>query len=216
MWQHSVYALGHVEPHPRLRLAALLHDCGKPACFSMDEQGVGHFYGHGEHSHRIASQLLKELACPAELRHKICDLVLFHDAMLPLERPKLRRWVAKLGPQGVLDLVSLKRADNTALTEAVYYILLSLMEPLHGYGIMQNVEKLSGGRLRLAAGTLYGAISTMLEKGWITALDGAADSRKKEYVITETGRDVLRAEYARLKELVENGRAVLETEEETK
>lgn len=105
---------------------------------------------------------------------------------------------------------------NTALTEAVYYILLSLMEPLHGYGIMQNVEKLSGGRLRLAAGTLYGAISTMLEKGWITALDGAADSRKKEYVITETGREVLRAEYARLKELVENGRVVLETEEETK
>jgi len=105
---------------------------------------------------------------------------------------------------------------NTALTEAVYYILLSLMEPLHGYGIMQNVEQLSGGRLRLAAGTLYGAISTMQEKGWITALDGAADSRKKEYVITETGREVLRAEYARLQELVENGRAVLETEEETK
>lgn len=101
---------------------------------------------------------------------------------------------------------------NTALTEAVYYILLSLMEPLHGYGIMQNVEELSGGRLHLAAGTLYGAISTMQEKGWITALDGAADSRKKEYVITDIGREVLRAEYARLKELVENGRAVLEKE----
>lgn len=107
-------------------------------------------------------------------------------------------------------------ANMGALTEAVYYILLSLMQPLHGYGIMQNVEQLSNGRLRLAAGTLYGAISTMQEKGWITALDGAADSRKKEYVITETGREVLRAEYARLKELVENGRAVLETEEETK
>jgi len=99
-----------------------------------------------------------------------------------------------------------------ALTEAVYYILLSLMEPLHGYGIMQNVERLSGGRLRLAAGTLYGAISTMLEKGWITALDNTADSRKKEYVITETGREVLRAEYARLKELVDNGRTALEEE----
>ena len=102
---------------------------------------------------------------------------------------------------------------NTALTEAVYYILLSLMTPLHGYGIMQNVEQLSGGRLHLAAGTLYGAISTMQEKGWITALDGAADSRKKEYVITDIGREVLRAEYARLKELVENGRAALEKEE---
>ena len=103
---------------------------------------------------------------------------------------------------------------NGALTEAVYYILLSLIQPMHGYGIMQNVEQLSGGRLRLAAGTLYGAISSMLDKGWITALDGAADSRKKEYVITETGRDILRAEYTRLKELVSNGRAALEMEAE--
>ena len=53
--------------------------------------------------------------------------------------------------------------SNIALTEAVFYILLSLVEPLHGYGIMQNVEKLSGGRVRLAAGTLYGAINTLLE-----------------------------------------------------
>ena len=104
--------------------------------------------------------------------------------------------------------------NTPALTEAVYYILLSLMQPLHGYGIMQNVEQLSGGRLRLAAGTLYGAISSMLDKGWITALDGAADSRKKEYVITEAGRDILRAEYTRLKELVSNGRTALETEAE--
>ena len=100
--------------------------------------------------------------------------------------------------------------NTGALTEAVYYILLSLMTPLHGYGIMQNVERLSGGRLRLAAGTLYGAISTMLEQSWITALDNTADSRKKEYVITETGREILRAEYARLKELVDNGRMALE------
>lgn len=102
--------------------------------------------------------------------------------------------------------------NTGALTEAVYYILLSLLQPLHGYGIMQNVERLSGGRLKLAAGTLYGAISTMLEKGWITALDNGADSRKKEYVITETGREILRAEYARLKELVDNGRMALEEE----
>jgi len=103
--------------------------------------------------------------------------------------------------------------NNGALTEAVYYILLSLTEPLHGYSIMQRVEILSSGRLRLAAGTLYGAISTMQEKGWINALGGGQDSRKKEYIITNAGREILRAEYARLKELVENGRAVLEEEE---
>ena len=100
--------------------------------------------------------------------------------------------------------------NTPALTEAVYYILLSLMQPLHGYGIMQKVEQLSHGRLRLAAGTLYGAISSMLDKGWIAALDNAADSRKKEYVITEAGKAILRAEYQRLLELVSNGRAALE------
>lgn len=98
---------------------------------------------------------------------------------------------------------------NPALTEAVYYILLSLLEPLHGYGIIQNVEQLSGGRVRLAAGTLYGAINTLLEKGWITALAGEADSRKKEYVITETGREMLQKELQRLSELLENGKRLL-------
>ena len=98
---------------------------------------------------------------------------------------------------------------NPALTEAVYYILLSLLEPLHGYGIIQNVEQLSGGRVRLAAGTLYGAINTLLEKGWITALAGEADSRKKEYVITEIGRDMLQKELQRLTELLENGKRLL-------
>ncbi len=102
--------------------------------------------------------------------------------------------------------------NNGALTEAVYYILLSLLQPMHGYGIMQNVEKLSGGRLHLAAGTLYGAISTMQEKGWIAALPGESDSRKKAYCITGAGRQVLLGEYERLQELVRNGRSLLEEE----
>ncbi|MBR4992009.1 MAG: helix-turn-helix transcriptional regulator [Clostridia bacterium] len=98
---------------------------------------------------------------------------------------------------------------NPALTEGVYYILLSLLEPLHGYGIIQNVEGLSGGRVRLAAGTLYGAINTLLEKGWIAALEGEADSRKKEYVITDLGREMLAKELQRLEELVQNGKRLM-------
>ena len=99
---------------------------------------------------------------------------------------------------------------KAALTEAVYYILLSLMEAMHGYGIMQNVEQLSGGRVRLAPGTLYGAINTLLEKSWITALPGEKDSRKKEYHITEQGKQMLREELFRLKELLDNGNRILE------
>jgi DNA-binding PadR family transcriptional regulator len=99
--------------------------------------------------------------------------------------------------------------ESAALTEAVYYILLSLLSPLHGYGIMQNVESLSGGRLRLAAGTLYGALSTLLEKGWIRAVSADRDSRKKEYVITDSGKAALQEEMRRLQELLANGRKLM-------
>ena len=99
---------------------------------------------------------------------------------------------------------------NAALTEAVYYILLSLIKPMHGYGIMQNVEQLSGGRVKLAAGTLYGAINTLLERGWVLALPGEKDSRKKEYQITSQGKQILEAELLRLRELIENGQRILE------
>ena len=69
-----------------------------------------------------------------------------------------------------------------ALTEGVYYILLSLTEPRHGYGIMQNAAALSGGRVWLAAGTLYGALNTLVERGWIEAVPEAGDSgRQKKY-----------------------------------
>ena len=99
-----------------------------------------------------------------------------------------------------------------ALTEATYYILLALWTPQHGYGIMQRVEGLSGGRVRLAAGTLYGALSSLSDKDWIIQLPGEPGSRKKEYQLTEKGRQVLLEELRRLRELVQNGETVTKGE----
>ncbi len=93
--------------------------------------------------------------------------------------------------------------EHPPLTEGVYYILLALYEPRHGYGIMQLVEEMSSGRVRLGAGTIYGAIKTLLERGWIEALDD--DGRKKEYVITETGEKEVEYEILRLRELFDDG-----------
>ena len=95
--------------------------------------------------------------------------------------------------------------NDIALTESTYYILLSLYEPQHGYGIMQRTEQLSGGRVKLAAGTLYGALSSMSERGWIRPLPGESGSRKKEYCLTKEGLLALKNEVDRLKELVQNG-----------
>ena len=99
--------------------------------------------------------------------------------------------------------------NDLALTEATYYILLSLVEPRHGYGIMQQAEALSAGRVRLAAGTLYGALNSLCDKEWIRLLPVAEGSRKKEYVLTEKGMRVLRNELARLRELVTSGDVIL-------
>ena len=95
-----------------------------------------------------------------------------------------------------------------ALTEAVYYILISLYTPLHGYGVIQNVEKLSGGRVKLGAGTLYGAINTLLTRGWIVEC-GESGERKKEYIITQSGKRAVLDEIDRLQELLDNGRRVV-------
>ncbi|MEK4008231.1 PadR family transcriptional regulator [Paenibacillus sp. FSL H3-0333] len=96
-----------------------------------------------------------------------------------------------------------------ALTEGVYYILLSLLTPMHGYRIMQNVKLLSNQRVELGAGTLYGALSTLVERGWIKLLAGGEDSRKKEYQITELGKSIVQSEMTRLDELLTNGRKLM-------
>lgn len=95
--------------------------------------------------------------------------------------------------------------EHQPLTEAVYYILLALHTPMHGYGIMKFTKEISNGRLSLGPGTLYGALKTMLEKGWIRALETETDSRKKEYEITLAGNIVVQKEMDRLHELVKNG-----------
>lgn len=101
-------------------------------------------------------------------------------------------------------------SERGALTEAVYYILLSVNKPLHGYGIMQFVKEMSNNRVNLGPGTLYGAINTMLSKAWIKILENNEDSRKKEYIITELGKEVVRNEIERLEELIVNGRRIME------
>ena len=95
--------------------------------------------------------------------------------------------------------------ENLALTESTYYILLSLYHPQHGYGIMQQTEQLSGG-------TLYGALTSLCEKGWIRPLPAESGSRKKEYQLTAEGVQILKHELARLQQLVANGESILKEE----
>lgn len=88
-----------------------------------------------------------------------------------------------------------------ALTETTFFILLAVYKPNHGYGIMQFIENETDGRLSLGAGTLYGAINTLLKKEWIVLYDIEENNRKKEYVITDKGKEVVEKELIRLEKV---------------
>lgn len=96
-------------------------------------------------------------------------------------------------------------AKEIPLTEAVFYILLAVRNPNHGYGIIQDVQEMTDGRVNLGPGTLYGAINSLLDKGWIRLYSEEKQSRKKKsYIITSNGKEVFNNEVERLKELVKN------------
>ena len=89
------------------------------------------------------------------------------------------------------------------LTEATYYILLALIEPLHGYGVMQKVEQLSDGQVSVGPGTLYGAFAALEKDGLIVKV--AEVERRKSYALTALGRQVLLAQLARLQVMTRRG-----------
>ncbi|MDY0298090.1 MAG: helix-turn-helix transcriptional regulator [Acidobacteriota bacterium] len=88
------------------------------------------------------------------------------------------------------------------LSETAFYILLCLQEDAHGYAIMQQVSDMTRGRIHLGPGTVYGTLAKMEKEELIRVT--AEEKRRKVYVLTAKGRDLLRLEALRLKELVEN------------
>ncbi len=95
-------------------------------------------------------------------------------------------------------------SEGQPMTEAMYYVLLALTRPDHGYGLMQRIRDLTGGRVTMGPGTLYGLITKLQKIGYIE-LD-REDDRRKTYLITEKGKSALLEEYRRLKQLAEDGR----------
>lgn len=87
------------------------------------------------------------------------------------------------------------------LTETTFYILLSLLEPGHGYAVMQKAEALSGGRVRIAAGTMYGALDNLSRQKLIVSVS-SSDPRRKMYRTTAEGAQVLQLESQRLKHMI--------------
>ncbi len=104
------------------------------------------------------------------------------------------------------------------LTEATYFILLSLAEqPKHGYAIMKDIQDLSSGRIIFSTGTLYGAIKRLLQANWICRSElinqPYPNRERKAYALTDTGRRVLEAEYQRLSHLLQISHSRVKSEQ---
>jgi len=111
VWEHTVRAVGQVPTLPVLRMAALLHDCGKPACKTVDENGIGHFYNHPAVSREIAKGLLQRLRFSNRDSERIITLVANHDRVLDGSEKIIRRALSKLGEAQYRDLLALKKGD---------------------------------------------------------------------------------------------------------
>lgn len=114
VWEHTCRVVSFVPAEPALRLAALLHDSGKPSHFSMDEQGVGHFYGHAVDSERIATEVTSRLKLDHATTDLVIRLVRSHDTRIEETEKAVRRALNKFGAALLRDLIALMRADNLA------------------------------------------------------------------------------------------------------
>ena len=112
---HTAAVVGAIAPVPRLRLAALLHDCEKPACFSLDADGVGHFYGHASRGAKTAETLLRGLKYDNATLARVPLLVKWHDAPLEETPRMLKRRLNQMGEDALRDLLALQRADTLGL-----------------------------------------------------------------------------------------------------
>ncbi len=113
VWEHTVRTVEAIPAQPVLRWTMLLHDSGKPHTYTIDEAGVGHFYGHPKVSAELAHQILMRLRAPNALRTQVETLVEFHDHGIGQEERQVRRALAKHGEAVVRQLLAVKKADYT-------------------------------------------------------------------------------------------------------
>ncbi len=197
--EHSAAVCEAVPPEPVLRMAALLHDIGKPACFFLGEDGVGHFYGHAQRGAETADAILRRLRYDTAGRERITELVRRHDERIePTEKGVLRA-LRRFGPEFFFQLLQLKRADalahapdparseRLARSEALEALGKSLLEREACFSLRDLAV---GGDDLIAAGVPAGpALGQALHKLLDAVTDGAVPNEKAallDYLAAQT------------------------------
>ena len=179
IWNHTIAVVDHIAPQPVLRWSALLHDIGKPSCFSLDDAGIGHFYGHAAVSTTLTEKILNRLRFDNTRKSQIIKLVRYHDMPITADRKPIKRLLSKHGEETTRQLIELHKADTLGqsalclhrleIFEAVY----ALMDELLQEGSCFSLKDLAiNGRDILALGftgkkiglVLQGCLDAVLEE----------------------------------------------------
>ena len=126
VWTHTARVVGNTPPDAAIRWAALFHDSGKPAAFTLDETGIGHFYGHPKISCDLANAALLRLRADTKTRERVETLVLYHDAEIEPVAKIVRRRLCRFGEPVFRDLLAIKRADTLAQSDKSHYRLAEI------------------------------------------------------------------------------------------
>lgn len=120
VYGHIVHSVSIIKNEPELRVTMLLHDSGKPACFALDEKGIGSFHGHAAAGEEIALKVLQELKFSKKFTEEVTQLIRYH--VIPVfENPKaLKKWLSKLGEPLFRKFLLVKRADLLSLSPAMH------------------------------------------------------------------------------------------------
>ena len=185
VWGHTAHAVAAAPPDPILRWAMLLHDLGKPQCFTLDEQGVGHFHGHHRPSAEMAESICRRLRFDKATAQRICLLVRYHDRPIPLTERAIRRAMNQLGVDGLRQLCAVKRADNLAQhpdyrgRQQEIDRGEAIMEELLAKDACFSLKQLAvNGQDMLALGLQGPAIGKMLQALLDAVIDGAVENER--------------------------------------
>jgi len=187
VWYHTVKVVANAPAEPVMRWTALLHDVGKPHCFSLDEQGIGHFFGHASKSTAIADELLQRLRFDNATRERITLLVKNHDTPLPSDERGVKRLMNRLGSEAALQIVDIHRADTAgqhpdcAYRYAEFDEIQAMMQKVIDEQACFSVKNLAiNGNDLLAKGLRGKQVGEVLQKSLNAVMDGEVLNEKSE------------------------------------
>lgn len=187
VWNHTIKVVASAPAEPVMRWTALLHDVGKPHCFSLDEHDVGHFFGHASKSTLIADELLQRLRFDSASRERITLLIKNHDTPLPAEEKGVKRLMNRLGSDAALQIVGIHRADTAgqhpdcAYRYAEFDEVQAMMQKVIDEQACFSVKNLAiNGNDILAKGLHGKQVGTALQRTLNAVIDGEVPNEKDD------------------------------------